>query len=376
MRGFFHSTIIGLAALGFIAACADSSFTAGDSKKKPRSSLNDANADLDGDGIPDGSDGSGAGGDGNGGDGANGGAGTLPDGTPIPSNSGPGNAEQNPNVPGQFVQKFKQGNSFVVDVLMVFDTSTSMKDEKEFIEANMAKFVTDLNSAALDAKVTVIGKKTNASDPKNMGLTFNFPAGLPADKFAQVDQYVHSTDALGHLNRYFAGQLPQPIPPRDGVPTEVIIVTDDNGHNTSNNPYKIPLSTAAEFQMPANRKIVVDAVVGLQKGSSANPKCTIENVGTEHMTLANQTGGTVFDLCSPDWNALLKALTDKIVARNGGFSLDRIPDAAQKIEVYVNGKLVSSNNYIIDAANRLVKFKDTYILPNGAEIVVKYYEKK
>lgn len=373
MRGFFHSTIIGLAALGLIAACADSSFTAGDSKKKPPSSLKDA--DANGDGFADGSDGSGADGNNGHGDGSDGGGGTLPDGTPIPSGSGPGNGQQNPNVPGQFIQKFKQGNSFVVDVLMVFDTSTSMREEKEFIEANMAKFINDLNSAALDAKVTVIGKKTNATDPKNMGLTFNFPANLPADKFAQVDQYVHSTDAIGHLNRYFAGQLAQPIPPRDGVPTEVIIVTDDNGHNTSNNPYKVPRSIAAEFTMPANRKIVVDAVVGLQKGKSANPKCVIENVGTEHMTLANQTGGTVFDLCSPDWNNLLKALTDKIVARNGGFALDKIPDTAQKIEVYVNGKLVSSNNYTIDPVNRLVKFKDTYILPNGAEVVVKYYEK-
>lgn len=373
MRGLIPSTIISLATLGLVAACSDSSFSAGDSKKKPLHSVR--GSDLNGDGIPDGSDASAANGEnGNGADGS-GADGKLPDGTPIPSNSGPGNSEQNPSVPGQFVQKFTQGNSFVVDVLMVFDTSTSMREEKEFIETNMAKFINDLNSAALDAKVTVIGKKTGATDPRGIGLTFNFPAGLPADKFAQVDQYVHSTDAIGHLNRYFAGQLPQPIPPRAGVPTEVIIITDDNGHNTSNNPYKIPRSTAAEFQIPANRKIVVDAVVGLQKGASANPKCTIENVGQEHMTLANQTGGTVFDLCMQDWNALLKALTDKIVARNGGFALDKIPDSAKKIEVYVNGKLVSSNNYVIDVANRIIKFKDTYIMPNGAEIVVKYFEK-
>ncbi len=364
MRWFIHSNLVVLTALGFIAACADSSFTSGDSKKKPKSILND-------------SDGNGENNNGEGGPDGAGGGGTLEDGSYVPAgDAGAGKAVENPNVPGQLIQKFKQGNSFVVDVVMVFDTSTSMKDEKEFIEQNMAKFINDLNSAALDAKVTVIGKKTNATDSKNYGLTFNFPSGLPADKFAQVDQYVHSTDAIGHLNRYLEGQLPQPIPPRPGVTTEVIIITDDNGHNTNNNPYKIPRSTAAEYVAPAGRKVVVDAVVGLQLGKSANPKCTIENVGTEHMTLANQTGGTVFDLCSADWNALLKSLTDKIVARNGGFPLDKKPDNVQKIEVFVNGKLVNPTNYTIDYSNGVVKFKDTYILPNGAEVVVRYYEKK
>lgn len=271
---------------------------------------------------------------------------------------------------------FSVQSSNKVDVLMVVDTSGSMREEKAAIEKNMQAFVDNLGTAGLDAQIQVIGKKTAATDPMNIGQTFTFPSNLPPERFALLDQYVHSTDAIGHLNRYFAGAIPTPLPLRAGVPVEVALISDDNGNNTVNNPYMVPKCTAAEYAPPAGKKVTINAIVGKTQGQSpTNAACNIENVGTEHLALQAQTGGTYLDLCEPDWSVLLKSLTDKIVARNSGYKLNYTPDMTKLIEVSVNSKIVDAASYKVDADNQTLTFVSAYTVPDGAEIAIVYYVK-
>lgn len=347
MLGWLKITFIIAVSCGFSLGCSESSFNGSQSKSGDDKPPTKPNKDV-----------------------------FDPSGDSTMADKPPGFDSSVPHTSDSLVQKFTQQNQFVVDIVFVFDTSKSMKEEKDFVEQNMLNFMTNLSSAHLDPTVTVIGKVTAKTDPMNHGLKFVFPNTLPAGKFAQVDQYVHSTDAIGHLGRYIKGSLATPMPLRKDVPLEVVIVSDDNGHNTDNNPYGTKKNTAAEFEMPKNLRMTINAVVGLEKGlSPTNPGCEIENVGTEHMDLANKTGGTVFDLCN-DWNAMLKELTDKIVARNTGFVLEKTPDTSKDFQVYINGKLVSAVNYTIDVLKKLVKFKDTYIVPVGAQVEVRYVPQK
>lgn len=262
------------------------------------------------------------------------------------------------------------GANSAVDIVIAVDTSISMVEEMVSIEQNMGAFLNQLASGSLDAKVSLIGKASEKSDPWGRGEIFNFPPNLPADRFTMVDQLVHSVDAINILTRFFAGQYGFPFPLRNGVPLEIIIISDDNGVN-------MPMmtgNTAAEFVPPANKAYTVNAIVGMKAGKDPNnPSCDITRPGTEHQILVQQTKGTLLDICQTDWSALLKNLSDNIIDRNAGYVLQYAPKTSQTITVKVNGVEVPKGNYTIDAQTKSLKFNDNYTVPASATIEVTYY---
>lgn len=297
---------------------------------------------------------------------------------PPPAQSLP--AEPATGAGGQFTQEFTSEASRAVDVVIAVDTSGSMLEEMQSIEQNMATFLNQLTSGNLDSKVTVIAKATDKKSPNEppfmTSAKFNFPATLPQERFGVVDHYIHSHDALGILNKYFAGSLGFPHPLRAGVPLEIVVVSDDNGSNTSFNGTTTG-NLATEFQPPQDKSYVVNAIVGLVEEpdpfNPANPNCVIENVGTEHLTLADRSKGLKLDICATDWSGLLKKVSDAIIARNGGFVLQHAPRVDQTIVVKVNGAVVDPKDYLIDAANKLLTFQEAYVLPPGAKIEISYF---
>lgn len=281
-----------------------------------------------------------------------------------------------PPAPGYTVkvQKFTAAKANLVDVVVGVDTSGSMVEEMQSIEQNMQTFLTGLNRPDLDAKVTVVAKvskKQSENDPMGMGKVFNFPTGLPAERFATVDQYIHSNDAIGILTKFFSGTYGFPLPLRDGAPVEMIIISDDNGSNEAILGNQSTGNLAAEFVGPAGKALTAHAIVGVTTDNS-NPNCQVTRVGTEFQTLATKTGGLILDICQTDWSALLKKVSDAIVSRNSGYVLENQPAMDQAITVKVNGAVVPSSNYTVDVASKSLKFADSYELPLGAEIEITY----
>lgn len=272
------------------------------------------------------------------------------------------------------VQKFTAAKANMVDVVIGVDTSGSMVEEMQSIEQNVQTFLNGLNRPDLDAKVTVVAKvssKESSNDPMGMGKIFNFPAGLPADRFAMVDQYIHSNDAIGILSQFFAGKFGFPLPLREGAPVEMIIISDDNGSNIGPFGASTTGNLATEFVGPAGKALTTHSIVGLA-GSVTTDTCEITNPGTEFEALAKQSNGLVLDICQSDWTGLLKKISDAIVSRNSGYVLEHQPAVDQQITVKVNGTVVAASNYTIDAGAKNLKFADTYPLPLGAEIEVTY----
>lgn len=272
------------------------------------------------------------------------------------------------------VQKFTAAKANTVDVVIGVDTSGSMVEEMQSIEQNMQTFLSGLNRADLDAKVTVVAKvtaKESENDIMGMGEIFNFPAGLPADRFATVDQYIHSNDAIGILTKFFQGSYGFPLALRDGAPVELIIISDDDGSNKTIFGKPSTGNLATEFVGPAGKALTAHAIVGLSTTNS-NPNCQVTKVGTEHQTLATKTGGLILDICQTDWTSLLTKVSDAIVSRNSGYVLEHQPAMNQQIVVKVNGAVVSSSQYTVDGTGKSLKFADSYSLPPGAEIEITY----
>lgn len=272
---------------------------------------------------------------------------------------------------GRFVQTFIAEAFKPVDIAIALDTSTSMVEEKASLEQNLALFVSELTAAKIDAQVTIITKTTTASDPQVFGLS---PFKLPkVTNVAAVDKYVHSNDAIGHLSRYYRGDYTRPLPLRDNALLEAVIITDDDG-DTGTGPYGTTGNMAADFTPPTGRTVTVNAIVGLPTSNERNNSaCALSATGDQHMNLANQTGGAIIDLCTPDWSDLVKQLSANIASRSTAFVLSKEPKTDMEFVVSVDGVVVDPKHYTLDAKTRSLHFTLDFPMKTGAQVKVEYY---
>lgn len=233
-----------------------------------------------------------------------------------------------------------------VDVVIAIDTSGSMTEEADSLSQNLAGFLQNLLTRNVDAHVTLIaGKLTDQFGGGGRtipGLSVpevKIPAGLPSDRFGDVKQYVDSNNAISVLNNFFSGKL-QPMPMRLDGALEVVVISDDNGKGAGN--------LASDFVKPAYKQVHFNGIAGLTATSTAT--CDIVEAGTEYQTLATQTGGSMFDLCSPDWTKLTEDLSKSIVSRVGNaFKLKYKANLSKEFIVKVNGAALMNNEFVYDA---------------------------
>lgn len=295
--------------------------------------------------------------------------------------SGPGGSSGE----GQSAEQSFQGPGIPpVDILFVMDTSGSMREEKQYLESNMNQFVSKLMGAQVDARILALGGGVPDLNkfPRGGGNcgAFKFSADLPSNRFGVVPVYVHSYDAIGQLNRFFAGDFVSqtPIKFRQNAPLEIIIISDDDGNNQKElqqDPTIPPRNMATDFNVPAGRKTTVHAIVGKSDSVQVPQICEIENTGEQAMALAKDTGGTVMDICSQDWSALLDQLSQQIIDNNKGYQLDAAVDSSKPVTVTVNGKVLDIKHYRVDYDSGFISILDTATIKSGDEIRVQYSKK-
>lgn len=272
------------------------------------------------------------------------------------------------------VQTFIAEASRPVDIVMAFDTSISMVQEKVALEKNINVFIDEMTKSHLDAKITLMAKTSNVTDPFNYGMNVSLPSN---ERFRILDQYIHSNDAISHLTNYFAGKYGFPFPLRDNAVVEVIIMSDDDGSNASNQPYSKTGNLASEFKGPAGKDFAVNAVVGMKQGMDPNnADCEIANRGEQHILLSQQTKGSQIDLCEKDWSVLLKKLSETIASRRATYSLSHVPDINLEVVVTIDGVAVDPADYTIDAKTKTLRFDPEFPLKTGAQVRVEYYYTK
>ena len=113
------------------------------------------------------------------------------------------------------------------------------------------------------------------------------------------------------------------------------------------------------------------AIVGQVVGQDpVNADCNVQNIGNQHVSVADSTDGVVLDICVLDWRNLLTTLSAHILNNKGlGIKLKNDPAADQPVKVEINGELVEvkrgdDGKIIIPASIRVVPSDD---------IIVKYW---
>jgi hypothetical protein len=280
-----------------------------------------------------------------------GGSGTKKPGSGSGSGSPGGGAAAKQD--GALTEKFDMNASLkVADIVIGIDTSGSMMGELNFLENNMQKFMDGLTDMNVDAQVTAIGS-----------TKFNFPTSIPSNKFQVVNKKISSHDAIKVLTGFFQDG-PHPLPFRNGANIEVIIVSDDDGTPKG--------GMAEDFQSVSGHTTYVNAIVGLGGGLDPTAAgCEVENPGSQHIKLADSTGGAKYSICEQDWNDMLKKLSKNIVERTTNVKLSKKPDLGKLAEVKVNGVTVDPSQYTI-SADGAVSFNTSYTGPKTGEVTVIY----
>lgn len=268
---------------------------------------------------------------------------------------------------GKTVESFDGAEKAPIDILFAVDTSGSMTSEKNYLETNMKGFMDKFLAANTSAQITAIGAEDGA---------FSFPADLPADKFAVVAQKVGSHDAIGIIMNYFDGQYQTNLPLRDGASLEVVIISDDDGANSSLKTKIGSTSTgtrnmAADFVPPAGKRTRVHGIVGLETSQEVEGVCELANIGKEHIALAQKYSGTLTDICTQDWSKLLSDLSQDIINANRSIILKSKPEAGS-LEVYVGDRRLAAEEFTFDEANNRLTVKDEVQVGEGEKFNVIY----
>lgn len=254
-----------------------------------------------------------------------------------------------------------------LDLVWVIDNSSSMAEEAAHVRANFSRFIAAVSERS-DLRIALIslrdGVKSSAygvtmpstSVPhqqidleiqSNNGLaaaaillcpvaSTTFPSPIPRDRVEPAStehpggRYVKATvtpesnricGTEWRLTTVFDG--PAVVSPRgiDRLPgaekllerraaladflrpeakKSVIIVTDDA-------PFAVDAGNFAEMMraVSPHDPVTLFAFAGLRQGLSG---CVVDNLGTDYLTLARQSGGAVYDICEANWTPHFEAL--------------------------------------------------------------------
>lgn len=275
-----------------------------------------------------------------------------------------------------------------VDLIIALDSSGSMDEERAAVSANMNKLILALQKGSLDPRIHVIaGRDDDEEEAPVVGPVFTFPPDVDASKVALVVQEIGSHDALGHVSQTLSGayaaryqnvkgmMMNPPLAFRPDAKLEVLVISDDNGLNGKGAANTMVGNTAKDFDPMNKWKATVSGVIGTPTSMQAAGVCEIAAVGQEYITLAGQTGGSILDICSPDWSMIIDRFTKDVLKRSQSILLSREPLNPDKILVTLGGKVLPKDAWVYDAATRLVTLSATVTVTAGLELKVNYEAK-
>lgn len=243
-----------------------------------------------------------------------------------------------------------QSNRGEVDVLWLIDTSGSMKDDTEIVRSNFDRFLTDIAEKS-HARLTLV------ADTTKIVLT---PQATAAGHRA-VNNVVASTDALVIAQRLLNNGT---IALRDGAKLVMVVVTDDNASNVTDQNFISGLNPALKALKPA---------VFAFRGVADQGRCNITRAGVAYDNLARTTGGEVFDICAPDWRPNFDKLAES-VAMIAGTSF-KIDDPAFHIvtQVSLDGVVLNPADFVVDGAT--VQLVSKVVKPSSKDVSIRYKTK-
>jgi hypothetical protein len=191
------------------------------------------------------------------------------------------------------------------DIIITLDTSLSMAPQVCNVSTNLTNFAAGVGDSSRVVSVYEMGVLGLAT----AGLC-GTPDPLAATPLASdPDRYLHravGVDSWNALSQFDAQYDSYAHFLRPDAPTHIVVVSDDQS-----DPLRGGL-TAADFKARMEQKlghsfffhaIVADGVDG----------CVGSGIGTEYLTLADQTMGEKLSICAADWSVMFAQLEAAVV---------------------------------------------------------------
>lgn len=252
---------------------------------------------------------------------------------------------------GVFETRIGGTSSKPLDIVWVIDNSGSMDAEAAHVRNNFNQFINSVKSAA-DIRVALISKSGTTGTAVSLPVT--------GSAYLQINQTVGSTDGLsltaaalcpasgggaacsdgrlktGAIRGALRGFL------RADTHKVFVFVTDDNSTNYSRTDF---MKVFTEVY-PTDSAIVYGFV-----GANAAASPCIARVGSVYVDLANNTGGSVYNICDTDWTSTFSTLATSVInLASGSARIPAVVYQAQHRLVYVDGVEVPANRYTLDGS--------------------------
>ncbi|MFW7377979.1 MAG: hypothetical protein ACOH5I_04145 [Oligoflexus sp.] len=295
------------------------------------------------------------------------------------------NSDDTNGQPSDYDDLYSTSDSKIIanklDLVIAIDSSGSMNDEKQAVETNLNQLMANLTNSNLEPMIHVmVGSGRRNSNNQS---PFSFTSDIDPEKVTLIDQAIGSHDALSHISRLLTGMYSDQYKDTLGNPLnagvgfrpdaklEILIISDDNGRN--NNSTDPSFGNLAENFDPNNQwRATVSAIVGLPSSDNSSLSCSIAEVGEEYINLANQTGGSLLDICSSDWSELLLRFSSDIVKRSHSLRLSYEPADPQQMVVSLDEQILSEDDWSYDQETRLITLSSMLQATSGMEIKVLY----
>ncbi|MFT3925061.1 MAG: hypothetical protein QM778_21175 [Myxococcales bacterium] len=218
---------------------------------------------------------------------------------------GDGDSTDNPDINTECgeIEKTAEVERGPVDIILGMDTSLSMAASICNVSTNLTAFAMGIGEGTHVAAVYdmgILGAAAAAAcgqaDP--LGAT---PLAKDAKRYLHVATALDSNNGLSVMVDSF-DKYKSFL--RDGAPTHIIMLTDDNAEL----PYLMADTFQSAMEAKLGHKFYYHAIV------APDASCpTIGGIGTEHVKLAQATGGKVLSICG-NFAELFKDLQSAVVA--------------------------------------------------------------
>ncbi|MBK8258762.1 MAG: VWA domain-containing protein [Polyangiaceae bacterium] len=217
------------------------------------------------------------------------------------------------------------------DIIIAVDTSGSMDQEIEQVQANLNNFASIITNSGIDAHVVMIADSSMCIPaPLGTGQCGGFDTNLPT--YRHVVQTVSSTDALQVILDTY-DQWKDSL--RSGATKTIAVVSDDNSTLSAVNFFNQLLAkdpTFTGFKFDAIVSLIDPSTIeftcincafqGMFSCNNCQEKCCDKMLGCTplpaekgqvYIDLAQQTGGILGDLCIQDFGPVFQDMATGIV---------------------------------------------------------------
>jgi hypothetical protein len=202
-----------------------------------------------------------------------------------------------------------------VDIIFAIDTSGSMTDEKNFVQANMNIFSQQIFLANIDHHVVMI------ADASPDGPCINVPLGsgnCPAD--TKLPEYLHVVQGVGSTNALeviLSTHMLWSASIRPGSIKHLVVVSDDESSMDAQTFHNAFIALNPEYANYIFHAIVAfEAPDPLECALGANCCAAFiplsEEVGEVYLQLVSQTGGVAGDLCDQQFGPVFDQIAQSV----------------------------------------------------------------